>query len=156
MIRVQDRRWELFKCQMCGRCCTEIGLPWDPWRISEIAQFLNLTVEQVFERYYGRIVVDEDGSIWEEEYGESSRIFGEEASWIPKKEVGREYQEFEDHKRTPCPFLRSEADGTKTCMIYEVRPGGCRAYPFDTDFGSQGVDCPGARIVYERLKQEDR
>lgn len=149
----RGRCWELFECQRCGKCCIELGLPWDPERISEIAQFLNLTDEQVFERYYGRIVEDTDGRIWEEVYGWSSKIFGEEASWIPQKEVGLKYREFDDHKRTPCPFLRSESGGQKTCIIYEVRPRGCRLYPFDTDFGRGGVNCPGARIVYERLER---
>lgn len=113
----QDRRWKLFQCQQCGRCCFEIGLPYDPESISAIAQFLNLTKEQVIEKYYGRIVNN---------------------GWLS-----------EDRKRTPCPFLT--ADGhKKKCAIYQVRPKGCRLYPFKTDFGTQDVDCPGARTVYVR------
>lgn len=119
----QGKRWELFECQRCGRCCNKHGLPHDIYndgeRFSEIAQFLKLTVEQVIEKYYGRIT--EDGEHWESE----------------------------DHKRTPCPFLRLEAGNKTTCIIYEVRPRGCRLYPFDT--GRGGVDCPGARIAHERF-----
>jgi Fe-S-cluster containining protein len=76
----QDRRWHLFKCQRCGKCCTEIGLPYDPKSIFEIATFLNLAVDQVIGKYYGRVV--EDGKYWESE----------------------------DHKRTPCPFLTLAGD----------------------------------------------
>ncbi len=148
-----DRRWELFECQRCGRCCIEIGLPWDPERISEIARFLNLTTDQVIEKYYGRIVEDEDGQIWEEEDGWLSEIFGEE--YGQQKKDGRRYIESEDDKRTPCPFLRSEADGKKACIIYEVRPGGCGSYPLDTDGGRGDVHCPGARNFWERLEQRD-
>jgi Fe-S-cluster containining protein len=145
--------WELFECQRCGRCCTEFH--WESReRISEIAQFLNLTDEQFFERYIGHVVTDENGRIWEEKYGEIAEIFGEEADWIPKKEVGREYWEPEDHKIKPCPFLRSEAGGHKACIIYKVRPLGCKLYPFESDGGRCGDDCPGARILYERLERE--
>ena len=42
-----DKRWNLFKCQRCGKCCIEIGLPYDPERVFEIAKFLNLSVEEV-------------------------------------------------------------------------------------------------------------
>jgi Fe-S-cluster containining protein len=146
--------WELFECKRCGRCCIEIGLPWDPERISEIAQFLNLTYEHVIERYYGRIVKDEDGRIREEEEDLISKIFGEEDNCIPQKEVGRKYLEFEDRKRTPCPFLSLEAGGQKTCIIYTVRPLGCRLYPLETDGGRGDVDCPGARAFYEGLERE--
>ena len=58
----------------------------------------------------------------------------------------------EDDKRTPCPFLKTE--GTKRiCEIYSVRPEGCKLYPFDTDFGRDGVDCPGARKAYDKLRK---
>jgi Fe-S-cluster containining protein len=120
----QDRRWELFECQRCGRCCVEIGLPYDPERIYEIARFLGLTAEKVIEKYYGRFTEDHK-------------------SWVS-----------EDHKRTPCPFLKADGD-RKACAIYSVRPLGCRLYPFQTDFGQQDVDCAGAKIVYERLEQEE-
>lgn len=119
----QDKRWDLFECQRCGKCCVEIGLPYDPESIFEIAEFLNLEVAQVIEKYYGRIT--ENGKAWESD----------------------------DHKRTPCPFISGDSD-RKSCAIYSVRPLGCRLYPFDTDFGRQGVDCPGARIVYAKLKEE--
>jgi Fe-S-cluster containining protein len=119
----QEKRWELFKCHRCGKCCLEIGLPYDPEKIFEIAQFFDLTVEQVIEKYYGRI---KQGSKF----------------WIS-----------EDHKRTPCPFLKLDGDKGTNCIIYEVRPKGCRLYPFNTDFGRGGVDCPGAEIVYTKLKE---
>ncbi|MBN1516310.1 YkgJ family cysteine cluster protein [Candidatus Sumerlaeota bacterium] len=120
----QDRRWEHFECQQCGKCCIEIGLPYDPKSIFEIAKFLGLGVNQVIEQYYGHIT--EDGKDWESE----------------------------DHKRTPCPFLNVD-DDRKSCTIYSVRPEGCKLYPFNTDGGRQNVDCPGARIVYAKLKEEE-
>lgn len=120
----QDERWDLFQCQRCGKCCTEIGLPYDPKSIFEIAKFLNLEVGQVIDKYYGRII----------EYGKS---------W-----------ESDDHKRRPCPFISGDSD-RKLCAIYSVRPSGCRLYPFDTDLGRADVDCPGARIVYTKLEEEE-
>jgi Fe-S-cluster containining protein len=119
--------WDLFECQRCGRCCIEIGLPYDPESIFKIARFLELTVDQVIDKYYGRVSEDENGKYWESE----------------------------DHKRTPCPFLGPESDNKKTCIIYEMRPEGCRLYPFETDGGRQGVDCPGARIYFESLGLKD-
>ena len=120
----KDRRWELFECQRCGICCTGIELPYDPESIFEIAKFLKLTVKEVIEKYYGRTT--EYGKAWESE----------------------------NHKRTPCPFLKADGD-RKTCTIYPVRPLGCQLYPFETDFGRQDVDCPGARIVYEKLEKKE-
>lgn len=120
----QGRRWELFECQRCGKCCAEIGLPYDPEKIHAIAHLLAHTVDQVIEKYYGRWTCERTG-------------------WI-----------LEDHKRTPCPFLRAEGD-RNVCAIYPVRPLGCRLYPFDTDGGRGGVDCPGAEIVYAKLHEED-
>lgn len=116
-----DKRWKLFGCQRCGKCCAEIGLPYDPESIHEIARFLRLSLDEILEKYYGTITDDRKG-------------------WMS-----------EDHKRTPCPFLEEDGD-RKSCSIYEVRPLGCRLYPFETDFGRQGVDCPAAEIVYERLR----
>jgi len=120
---LQDRRWDLFECQRCGKCCVQIGLPYDPESIFEISKFLNLEVEQVIEKYYGRFT--QNRKAWESE----------------------------THKRRPCPFLSMDGD-RKSCSIYSVRPLGCRAYPFDTDFGRQGVDCPGAELVYAKLEEK--
>lgn len=75
---MSDKRWSLFKCLRCGKCCVEIGLPYDPKSIFDIAKHLDLTVHQVLEKYYGRIV--EEGKSWESE----------------------------DNKRTPCPFLKTD------------------------------------------------
>lgn len=102
----QDRRWVLFECQRCGKCCTEIGLPYDPDSIFEIAKFFNLTVAQVIEKYYGRIVE-------------------ERKKWEP-----------EDHKRTPCPFLAADGDIKSCsiysvrplgCRLYPFETDGGRA-----------------------------
>ena len=95
-------------------------MPWDPLRLPEIAEFVGLTVDEVIEKYYGHRT--EDGQRWE----------------------------FDDHKRTPCQFLKKEGN-RKICSIYPVRPEGCRAYPFNTDFGRCGVDCPAAKEVYKKL-----
>ncbi len=124
MVKRKDRRWELFKCKRCGKCCIEIGLPYDPARIFEIANFLELSVTQTINKYYGSLLPDDK-------------------EWVS-----------DDNKRTPCPFIAIE-DKKKKCSIYEVRPLGCRLYPFDTDFGRAGVDCPGAKIVFEKLLTEE-
>jgi len=108
--------WERFECQKCGRCCAEIGLPFYGLQLEKIANFLGLSRDQVIERYYGRIVV----------------------------ENGKKMVEFEDDKRTPCPFLLDD----NTCRIYPVRPEGCQAYPIDTDLRAQGVDCPGYALLH--------
>ena len=119
-----DERWELFKCHQCGKCCTEIGLPYDPDSIFTIANHLGMTTDQVINKYYGHWV--EDGKFWISD----------------------------EHKRTPCQFLES-VGGKMACSIYSVRPRGCKAYPFNTDGGRQGVDCPGAKTVYEKLDQDE-
>jgi Fe-S-cluster containining protein len=74
------KRWGYFKCQQCGKCCAGIGLPYDPESIYKIAEYLNLSIDQVIEKYYGRIV--EAGKSWESD----------------------------DNKRTPCPFLKTNGE----------------------------------------------
>jgi Fe-S-cluster containining protein len=73
-------QWEHFECRQCGRCCTEIGLPYESRQVDEIARFLGLTANKVIERYYGRFNADRQ-------------------SWVS-----------EHHKRTPCPFMTSIND----------------------------------------------
>ena len=46
--------WANFNCQRCGKCC-EGDLPWDPSRHKEIAAFLNITTDDLFNTYYGKI-----------------------------------------------------------------------------------------------------
>lgn len=114
-------QWKLFSCHRCGKCCTDLGLPYDPFRISEMAAFLNMSVEDVIHTYYGDPA-------------------GDGKNWIP-----------DDAKRKPCPFLISEGH-RRACRIYPVRPDGCRAFPFDTDNGTNGVECPAAKEVYVKLQ----
>ena len=56
-------------------------------------------------------------------------------TWIP-----------DEARRRPCPFLKREGSAY-ACGIYPVRPGPCRAFPFDTDFGTGGVACPAEKEV---------
>lgn len=111
-----DPRWKFFKCQQCGLCCIEIGLPYDAKSAIAIANFLNISLTELIKRYYGKVVIE--GQCWCSQ----------------------------DEKRTPCPFL--EKNGKRySCKVYPIRPKGCKLYPFETDFGCQGVDCPAARIA---------
>lgn len=115
--------WKYFECHRCGKCCIEIGLPYDPHSIFSIAETMGLSVRETIERYYGTYT--EDGQHWISD----------------------------DSKRTPCPFLRFENE-CFYCMIYSVRPEGCRLYPMQTDAGPQGVDCPAWPTAISKLKQE--
>lgn len=112
--------WENFQCQRCGNCCSG-DLPYDNKRIRDIAAFLNITTDDLFNKYYGKIMPD--GS----------------AEW-------------DDSKRTPCPFGSYE-NNTHQCNIYSVRPEGCRLFPFGSDCGCAGVDCPAAKITYELVRK---
>ena len=70
-----DPRWKFFKCQRCGRCCREIGLPYDAESAIRIAESLSVSLTELIERYYGEFV--RNGQFWRSQ----------------------------DEKRTPCPFL---------------------------------------------------
>lgn len=115
--------WKYFRCEGCGKCCEETGLPWDPQRSHKIAKFLGILVSQLIEKYYGKII--SNGKHWKSE----------------------------EEKRTPCPFLKSEGI-KKSCLVYLVRPEACELYPFETDFGRCGVDCPAAKKVFDKLENE--
>ena len=45
-----------FKCQRYGKCCEKLGLPWEPGKFQEIADFLNISVKNLIENYYGTFV----------------------------------------------------------------------------------------------------
>lgn len=59
MTNQKDRRWKLFNSKQCGRCCIELGLPYDPNSIFEIADFLKLSVPQAIDKYYGKVLPDD-------------------------------------------------------------------------------------------------
>jgi Fe-S-cluster containining protein len=67
---------------------------------------------------------------------------GDGEHWIP-----------DEARRRPCPFLKREGL-VYACGIYSVRPGPCRAFPFDTDFGTGGIACPAAKEVQLKLVSE--
>ncbi len=115
--------WKYFECQQCGSCCSQMGLPYDQHSIHNIASFLQLSGEQVINRFYGELTSDAK-------------------NWTPN-----------DDKRVPCPFLEA-TDSRYNCTIYTVRPKGCELYPIDTDFGRNGVNCPGWDVAFKRLKKE--
>ena len=60
--------------------------------------------------------------------------------------------ESEENKRKPCPFLTTDSYGKNSCQIHTVKPYGCRLYPFDS---TGGLDCPVARTIYDKLRNED-
>jgi len=75
-----NKLWKYFKCQQCGKCCREIGLPYDSESCFNMADFLNISVTQVIEKYYGRLSAN--GSEWKSD----------------------------NSKRIPCPFLKGTDD----------------------------------------------
>jgi len=87
------------KCQRCGKCCEKLGLPWEQSKLKEIADFLNISVKNLIENYYGTFVKN-----------------------------GKEI-ELDDNKRIPCPFLAKEVNGNIVCRIYSVRPTDCIDFP---------------------------
>jgi len=110
--------WKYFKCQQCGKCCEQLGLPPpDPKEndLKKMKDFLQMSEEGIINRYYGEII-HENG----------------------KRKILRN-----DNKRKPCPFL----DESKKCSIYCVRPNPCRKYPLDTDGGRGNVDCPAMTTI---------
>lgn len=113
-----------FTCERCGKCCRQLGLPYDPFALLEIAKYLGISLDELVERYYGMRSADGHHLIMDEK------------------------------KRRPCPFL-AEENGIAHCTIYPVHPSGCRGYPFDTDFGRNGVDCPGAEKGFIKLGIEE-
>lgn len=72
--------WDHFRCERCGLCCRQMGLPWDVGALGAIAKFLGLSRDAVVEKFYGRIVAEDGGR----------------------------YVEIDNAKRTPCPFLSPE------------------------------------------------
>ena len=88
-----------FQCQRCGKCCEKLGLPYEPSKFQEIADFLNISVKDLVENYYGEYT------------GNGGEI------------------ELDDDKRIPCPFLTKEVNGNTACRIYSVRPIDCISFP---------------------------
>jgi len=95
-------------------------LPYDPARMQDIADFLQISMTQLIKKYYGKL--SDDGK----------------------------FIELDDDLRSPCPFFSMD-NNRSSCDIYSVRPDGCRLFPFETDFGTAGVDCPGAKKAWRKF-----
>ena len=73
-IRNQSK-WALFKCRACGRCCSELGLPYDPYRVSDISATLGITADELIHRYYGHPAGDEVLRAVSEKLRRAARIY---------------------------------------------------------------------------------
>jgi Fe-S-cluster containining protein len=62
----------------------------------------------------------------EKYFGEIVELTKDEVKWKPRINT------------KPCIFLEDNK-----CIIYEVRPDSCAAFPIATDFGDCGLGCPG-------------
>ncbi len=57
---MEQERWSLFKCQRCGQCCEQLGLPWDGHDIEKMAKFLEMNPEDLTIKYYGEPFIEND------------------------------------------------------------------------------------------------
>ena len=92
-----------FECGQCGRCCSgpEEGYVWvTDEEITRIAAFLNMTAEQ----FRGKHL----------------------------KRVAGKYTIVEHQQTHDCIFLQPDPlqEGSRTCVIYSIRPAQCRTWPF--------------------------
>jgi len=113
-----NQLWKYFKCQQCGKCCEQLGLPLpDPREndFKKMKDFLQISEEDIISQYYGEIF-----------YKNGKKMFRSN-----------------NEKRRPCQFLTEN----KKCRIYSVRPNPCRKYPLDTDGGRGNVDCPAMNTI---------
>lgn len=104
-MMIENRMWKYFQCQQCGTCCATIGLPYDADRIFEIAEHLKMSLDELIEKFYGK--VSPDGSSFY----------------------------FDDSKRTPCPFLSISEEKSvcriytvrpEGCRLYPIDTDGGR------------------------------
>jgi len=55
----------IFQCRKCGKCCGNFGSPYDGFHIYELAEFLDIDIDTLIDRYYGTASVKEDGEkVW--------------------------------------------------------------------------------------------
>jgi len=76
-------------------------LPWEPRKLETIAEYLDIQVNDLLEKYYGSILED-------------------------KNNFHLDY-----NKMIPCPFLIKADNGISSCKIYETRPTDCESFPTD-------------------------
>jgi Fe-S-cluster containining protein len=93
-----------FSCTQCGNCCT--GAPGYVWiskvEIERLAEHLNITTDQVIEKYCRKI--------------------GNRVSLQERRTAQGNYD---------CIFLHEQPETKKrTCTVYPVRPLQCRTWPF--------------------------
>jgi Fe-S-cluster containining protein len=123
-----------FECQVCGRCCSGPGA----------------------------------GYIWvaRPEVELIARHLGLRPDEIRQKylrRVGLRTTIIEDPLTRDCIFLRT-VDGRKQCIVYPVRPGQCRSWPFwpenllgPEEWNRAAIKCPGVnrgrRYSYEEIER---
>ncbi len=90
-----------FECTQCGNCCT--GAP-------------------------GYVFVTED------EIEKIGEYIGRDDKWLGPEHLRKinrtRYSLTEDRRNGDCCFLKTTAEGKRTCTIYPVRPLQCRTWPF--------------------------
>jgi len=110
------------KCKMCGRCCGII--PASATEIAKIDKYLQKKSVNVVKR-------------------EAPLSFESTHPWLSGSVFGG---------NTICPFLNgAPTDKKRTCAIYQVRPGICRAFPHDV-----AMNCPnnvGPKYSRETVKK---
>jgi Fe-S-cluster containining protein len=92
-------------CYMCGDCCVRCAIEVDPSDIYRISENLNITPEEVREKY-----MTEGYSTWNSSGGLIKKVT----------------DEFSEKRR--CIFLERTYDNKYYCSIHQFKPGLCRKY----------------------------
>ncbi|MDD2902340.1 MAG: YkgJ family cysteine cluster protein [Syntrophales bacterium] len=81
---MKSKIWEFFECQRCGKCCEQLGLPWDPFKVHEIAEYLDINLDELITRYYGSIIEKDGEKFYElrDELTRPCRLLGKDKSCL--------------------------------------------------------------------------
>lgn len=89
-----------FECTGCGRCCG--GGPGVVWVDRKEIELIAAKIEVSHEQMWGKFI---------------RRVPGNRVSLT-------------EQPNGDCVFLRRNSDGSRSCVIYDIRPQQCRTWPF--------------------------
>ena len=106
-----NKLWKYFECKRCGKCCLELGLPYNQESLLNMSTYLNISEEQVIEKYYGEL---SDGS--KRESNDRKRI----PCPFLKDTGDRYFCEIYSARPEGCRIYPMESVGGRFCPRWEI------------------------------------
>lgn len=67
MTEKNPHLWKHCTCHRCGKCCTQLGLPYDARALPGMATFIGVSIDELVHRYYGHRSEDGQALVFQDQ-----------------------------------------------------------------------------------------